>query len=97
LIIVFSELKKLLLKFISNFETCIRFKEHLTFGSRGDSFYEILLKQWRHTGKKNLAIKVFHLFTCLSFRKFIVNVLRFQMFSFFVCLFFLLLCEDALR
>jgi mannosyl-oligosaccharide alpha-1,2-mannosidase len=31
--------------------------QHLTFGSRGDSFYEILLKQWLHSGKRNNAIK----------------------------------------
>jgi hypothetical protein len=45
----------------------IQFEEHLTFGSRGDSFYEILLKQWRHTGRKNSAIKVFRLFPACVF------------------------------
>jgi mannosyl-oligosaccharide alpha-1,2-mannosidase len=31
--------------------------DHLTFGSRGDSFYEILLKQWIHSGKHRGNIK----------------------------------------
>jgi mannosyl-oligosaccharide alpha-1,2-mannosidase len=31
--------------------------QHITFGARGDSFFEYLLKQWVLTGKKDEKLK----------------------------------------